>query len=55
MKEPAKNSPPERTPFERFTEFTRRLIAVPKSEIDKKGRAYRRARTSARSRRKKGR
>jgi hypothetical protein len=35
-KAPAKT--PEPSAFERMKEFTRRLVAVPKSEIDKKKR-----------------
>lgn len=31
----------EKTPFERFEEFTERVVSVPKSEIDKRERAYR--------------
>jgi hypothetical protein len=38
--------------FERFKDFTRRLVAVPKAEIDKQARAYgkrrRRGRAKAR-------
>lgn len=34
--------------FERFKEFTRRLVAVPKAEIDKQARAYRRRRRRGR-------
>ena len=32
--------PPERTPFQRFTDFARRLMAVPKAEIDEQAREY---------------
>jgi len=32
----------EQTPFLRFVEFARRIIAVPKSEMDKKRRAKQR-------------
>ncbi len=32
------------TPFERLTEFTRRIVAVPRSEIEKGARAYKRKR-----------
>lgn len=32
------------TPFERLTDFARRIIAVPKSELDKRTRAYERKR-----------
>lgn len=42
----------EPTPFEQFKEFTRRLVAVPKAEIDKQARAYKRKRRTARQRRK---
>ena len=31
-----KANSPERTPFERMTEFARRIVAVPKSELSKK-------------------
>lgn len=31
----------EKTPFQRFEEFTKRVISVPKAEIDKRERAYR--------------
>lgn len=31
---------PEQTPFERFIDFTRRIIAVPHSEIQAQERAY---------------
>ena len=43
MRKPEKSSTP--TPFERLTEFTRRIIAVPRSEIEKRARAYKRKRT----------
>ncbi len=39
------------TPFERFTEFTRRIVAVPKSEIQEQERLYQR-RQRAKKRRK---
>jgi len=35
-------SPP--TPFQQFKEFTRKLVSVPKKEIDKKEAAYQRRR-----------
>jgi len=41
----------ERTPFDRFTEFTRRIVAVPKSEIQAQERLYQR-RQRAKKRRK---
>jgi hypothetical protein len=42
---------PEQTPFERFTEFTRRIVAVPKAEIQEQERLYQR-RQKAKKRRK---
>ena len=36
-------SPPE-SPFQRFEEFARRVISVPKAEIDERERAYREGR-----------
>ncbi len=39
---------PAQTPFERFTEFTRRIIAVPKSEIQAQERLYQRRRAKKR-------
>ena len=33
--------PPEQTPFERFEEFARKIISVPKSEIQEQERLYR--------------
>ena len=44
MKEQAAKPPPEPSPFERFTEFTRRILAVPKSEIDRRHREWKRRR-----------
>lgn len=34
-------SPPAETPFHRFEEFARRVISVPKVEIDERERSYR--------------
>lgn len=39
------------TPFERFTEFTRRIIAVPKAEVEKQKRMYRKRRRNKKPRR----
>jgi hypothetical protein len=43
--EPEANSPdspsPEQTPFQRFEEFARRVISVPRAEIEERERAYR--------------
>jgi len=33
------------TPFERLTDFTRHIVAVPKTEVDKKRRAEQRRKT----------
>jgi hypothetical protein len=33
--------PPEQTPFQRFEEFARRVISVPRTEIEERERAYR--------------
>jgi len=41
----------EPTPFERFTDFTRRIIAVPKAEVEKQKRSYRKRRQSKKQRR----
>jgi len=44
MKKSATPPPPKPdslTPFERFSDFARRIIAVPKSEIDEQARLYR--------------
>jgi hypothetical protein len=37
--------PPEQTPFQRFEEFARRVISVPKVEIDEREKAYRERRS----------
>jgi len=42
MEKPDK--PEELTPFERFREFARRIVAVPKYEIDNQEAEYRRRR-----------
>jgi hypothetical protein len=43
---PAANGsdPPEPSPFERFEAFARKVISVPKAEIDERERAYREGR-----------
>jgi hypothetical protein len=33
--------PTEQTPFQRFEEFARRVVSVPKKEIDEREREYR--------------
>jgi hypothetical protein len=42
MKTIADTKTDSRTPFERFEDFTRRLMAVPKKEIDQKQKEYER-------------
>lgn len=42
-------SPRERTPFEKFQDLTKKVIAVPKSEIDKREVEWRRERKKARA------
>jgi hypothetical protein len=37
---PANESTAEQTPSERFSDFLKRLLAVPKSEIDERAREY---------------
>lgn len=48
-----KEKPDEPTPFEVFTDFVRRILAVPKAEIDAAERAERSARAEAAAKRKK--
>lgn len=45
------NATREPTPFERFTDFTRRIIAVPKAEVNKQAKKYRRRRQRKREQR----
>jgi hypothetical protein len=40
----AKTDKPDLSPFERFREFARRIIAVPKAEIEKQEAKYQRQR-----------
>lgn len=37
---PDEPSPAEKTAFERFEDFARKVISVPKSEIERRERAY---------------
>lgn len=48
-KESAPDSGSEQTPFERLTEFVRRIVAVPKSEVEKKARRYQQGRADYQS------
>jgi hypothetical protein len=40
----------EQTPFERFVEFARKIVAVPKSEIDEQERIYKSQRRTRKKR-----
>jgi hypothetical protein len=35
------------TPYEKFRNFTKKIVAVPKSEIDRREKAYKKARAKA--------
>ncbi len=39
-KETEAASPPSRSPFERFEDFARKVVSVPKAEIDRRERTY---------------
>ncbi len=45
-----KPTPPLQTPFERLTDFTKRIIAVPNSEVEQKMRDFQRKRKRRKSR-----
>ena len=47
MNDPAPSATPAPTPFEKFKDFARRIIAVPKEEADKKEREWREGRKPA--------
>lgn len=47
MSEPAPSATPEPTPFEKFRDFARKIIAVPKAEADEKDREWREDRAKA--------
>jgi hypothetical protein len=40
------------TPFEKFQQFTRKIVSVPKAEIDRREAAYKKARKNKAKRRK---
>jgi hypothetical protein len=48
--EPERASPEAQTPFDRFSEFARKVVAVPKKEADEQERRYRKSRTAKRKR-----
>jgi hypothetical protein len=37
-----------KTPFEKFREFTRKVVSVPKAEIDRREKEYKKARKQGR-------
>jgi hypothetical protein len=41
----------DRTPYERFVEATKQILAVPKEELDKRAEAWRKRRADKRRRR----
>jgi hypothetical protein len=41
---------PEQTPFERFVDFARKIVAVPKAEIDEQERIYKSQRRTRKKR-----
>ena len=43
--------PTEQTPFERFEEYVRKILAVPRSEIAEREKRYRRQRMRVRAKR----
>ena len=50
MSEPAPSAAPEPTPFEKFRDFAKRIIAVPKAEADEKEMEWREGRKAANER-----
>jgi hypothetical protein len=42
----------EKTPFEKFREFTQKIVSVPKVEIDRREAEYQKSRKNKRKRRK---
>jgi hypothetical protein len=46
--EPMKSNikPPAETPFEKFRQFTKKIVSVPKSEIDRRERKYQKDRAN---------
>jgi hypothetical protein len=47
MSDSAPSATPEPTPFDKFKEFARRIIAVPKAEADEKEQEWRETRKKA--------
>ncbi|MGO8836324.1 MAG: hypothetical protein ACLQAH_08485 [Limisphaerales bacterium] len=41
-------NPASETPFEKFRQFTKKIVAVPKSEIDRREKQYQKARKTKR-------
>ena len=50
MSDPAPSATPEPTPFEKFRDFAKRIISVPKSEADDKEREWRAKATAQKKR-----
>lgn len=48
---PERASPEAQAPFDRFEEFARKVVAVPKSEYDAQERRYQKSRAAKRRRR----
>ena len=42
-----KSSSELETPFEKFRQFTQKIVSVPKEEIDRREKAYKKARAKA--------
>jgi hypothetical protein len=52
MKDEKPRPPPDPGAFQRFTEFARRLMSVPKTEIDERAREYERKKRERQRKRK---
>jgi hypothetical protein len=47
MKDPNEKPPDSSTPFDQFTNFVRKLVSVPKKEVDAEEKKYQRRRKAA--------
>jgi hypothetical protein len=45
------NNKPDPTPFEKFRDFTRKVVSVPKAEIDRREAEYQKSRKNKRKQR----
>jgi hypothetical protein len=43
-------NPEEKTPFEKFRQFTQKIVSVPKEEIDRREKEYQKQRKSKKAR-----